>query len=135
VGEGLEAYETPLLVASVAIAVAGLVAAALLYSQGPARADGLAARVPRLHRLLSSRYYVDELYERLIIRPIRWLSDVVFLRAGDRFVIDGTLHGLAALARGAAGQLSRIQGGGVQRYVLLAGLGILIGLLWVWRHV
>ena len=54
---------------------------------------------------------------------------------GDRFLIDGTLHGLAALARGAAGQLSRIQGGGVQRYVLLAALGVLFGVVWVRRHV
>jgi len=135
VREGLEAFETPLLVVSVLIAVTGLVAAALLYGQGPARAERLAARVPRLHRLLSSRYYVDELYDRVITRPIQWLSDVVFLRIGDRFAIDGTLHGLAALARGAAGQLSRVQGGGVQRYVLLAALGILVGVLWVWRHV
>jgi NADH-quinone oxidoreductase subunit L len=135
VREGLEAYETPLLVVSVVLAVAGLAAAALLYAQGPARADRLAARVPRLHRLLSGRYYVDELYDRLITQPIQWLSDVVFLRAGDRWLIDGTLHGLAALARGTAGRLSRVQGGGVQRYVLLAGLGVLVCIAWVWRHV
>ena len=132
---GLEEYETPLLVTSVAIALAGLVAAAWLYADGPARADRLAARVPRLHRLLSSRYYIDELYAVVITRPIQWLSDAVFLRVGDRILIDGTLHGLAALARGAAGQLSRVQAGGVQRYVLLAALGILIGVVWVWRHV
>ena len=135
VREGLEAYETPLLVVSVALALAGLAAAAWLYAQGPARAERLAARVPRLHRLLFGRYYVDELYDRLITRPIAWLSEVVFLRGGDRWLIDGTLHGLAALARGTAGRLSRVQGGGVQRYVLLAGLGVLVCIAWVWRNV
>jgi len=132
---GLESYETPLLVVSVVLAVAGLAAAAALYAQGPARAERLAARVPRLHRLLSGRYYVDELYDRLVTRPIEWLSDIVFLRGGDRWLIDGTLHGLAALARGTAGRLARVQGGGVQRYVLLAGLGLLVCIGWVWRHV
>jgi NADH-quinone oxidoreductase subunit L len=122
-------------VVSVAIALAGLAGAALLYARGPARAERLAARVPRLHRLLSGRYFIDELYDRVITRPIAWLSDVVFLRAGDRWLIDGTLHGLAALARGAAGRLSRVQAGGVQRYLLLAGLGILVCVAWVWRHV
>jgi NADH-quinone oxidoreductase subunit L len=135
VGAGLEAYETPLLVVSVVLAVAGLVGAAFLYGHGPARADRLAAQVPRLHRLLAGRYYVDEFYDRLITRPIQWLSDVVFLRVGDRWLIDGTLHGLAALARGTAGRLSRVQGGGVQRYVLLAGIGVLVCVAWVWRHV
>ncbi len=135
IGEGLERYETPLLVTSVLIALAGLAGAASLYAQGPARAERLAARVPRLHRLLSGTYFVDELYDAAVTRPIAWLSEVVLLRLGDRWLIDGSLHGLAALARGAAGRLSRVQGGGVQRYMLLAGLGILVCVAWVWRHV
>ncbi|MBS0396146.1 MAG: NADH-quinone oxidoreductase subunit L, partial [Proteobacteria bacterium] len=131
----LEHWETPLLAVSVAIAFAGLAAAALLYRSGPARADALAARVAGLHRLLQGRYYVDELYERCITRPIEWVSRNVFLAGGDRRLIDGTLHGLVAVAQRAAGQLSRLQAGGVQRYALLATLGLVACVYWVWRHV
>jgi NADH-quinone oxidoreductase subunit L len=132
---GLEHYETPLLAVSVVLAVAGLGGAAFLYAQGPARAERFAARAPALHRLLSHKYYVDELYDALISRPLEWLSRVVFLRGGDHWLIDGTLHGLAALAQRSAGVLSRLQAGGLQRYALLAGIGVLACVAWVWRHV
>ena len=130
-----ERFETPLMVVSVLLALTGLVLAARLYAQGPARAQALAARVPRLHRLLAGRYYVDELYDAAITRPLEWLSERVFLRGGDQWLIDGSLHGLVTLTQRAAGRLSRVQAGGLQRYVLLAGIGLLACLAWVWRHV
>jgi NADH-quinone oxidoreductase subunit L len=135
VREGLEHLEMPLLVASVAIALAGLAAAAVLYARGPERAAGIAARFPLLHRILSGKYFIDELYAKVFTRPIEWLSEHVFLRIGDRLMIDGGLHGLAALAQRSAAQLSRIQSGGLQLYVLLAGLGVVASIAWAWRNV
>ena len=132
---GFEDYERPQLVMSVGIAGAGLIGAMLLYRRGPATADRLAGRVPALYRLLNRRYYIDELYDRVITRPLEWLSATLFLRVGDRLLIDGSLHGLAALAQWSAGRLSRLQAGGLQRYVLFAGLGALVCIVWVWRHV
>jgi NADH-quinone oxidoreductase subunit L len=124
-----------LVCAAVVLAVAGLAGAALLYARGPARADRLAARTPALHRLLSGGYFFDELYDLLIGRPLEWLSARVLLRIGDQWLIDGALHGLAALAQRTAGRLSQVQAGGLQRYLLLAGLGVLACVAWVWRHV
>jgi NADH-quinone oxidoreductase subunit L len=49
--------------------------------------------------VLDGKYFVDELYDRVLQRPWRWVSDRVFLRLGDRILLDGSLHGLAALAR------------------------------------
>ena len=49
-----------------------------------ARGPRCARASPALHRLLSGKYFVDELYERLIGRPLFWISDRVFLRLGDR---------------------------------------------------
>jgi NADH-quinone oxidoreductase subunit L len=132
---GLGHYQTPLLVTSVILAVAGLAGAALLYARGPERAGRLAARFAAVNRLLAGRYYVDELYDLVITRPLEWLSARVFLRAGDQLLIDGTLHGLASLAQRAAGRLSRVQAGALQLYVLLAGLGVAACLAWAWHHV
>jgi NADH-quinone oxidoreductase subunit L len=134
VHEQLEHYETPLIVLSIVLALAGLGAAALVYRGGLARAERLAARYPRLHRLLSGRYFVDELYDALIGRPLHWLSDRVFLGLGDRLLIDGSLNGMAALAQRAAGRLSRVESGNLQFYVVLAALGVLACLGWMWRH-
>ncbi len=135
VHEDLEHLEMPLLIASIVIAVLGLATAAVLYARGPERAAGIAARFPQLHRLLSGKYFIDELYARVLTRPVEWLSEHVFLRIGDRMLIDGGLHGLTALAQRVAGQFSRAQAGGLQLYVLLAGLGVVASIAWAWRNV
>lgn len=131
----LAAYQSPLLAASVALALAGLAAAVLLYRHGPARAEGFAAHVPALHRLLFAGYDVDALYDLAVTRPIRWVSARVFLRFGDQLLFDGALDGSAALARRIAAGLSRVQSGGLQRYALLAALGIAACIAWAWHDV
>ena len=84
VDEALHHFETPLLVVSVALALAGLAAAAFLFGGPPERAERLRARFAGVHRLLSGKYFIDELYERVIGRPLVWISDRIFLRLGDR---------------------------------------------------
>ena len=129
-----EHYETPLIVLSVVLALVGLAAAFLIYGKGLARGEALAARFPRLHKLLSGKYYVDELYENVLGRPLNWISERIFLGLGDRFLIDGSLNGMAALAQRAAGRLSRVETGNLQFYLLLAVLGVIGCLAWIWRH-
>jgi len=131
----LHHLETPLLVLSVAIGLAGLALAAWFYSRDGARAEAARTHVEPLHRLLSGKYYIDELYEGFIGRPIQWVSDRVFLRLGDRLVIDGTLDGMAAFARRTAGGLSRVQTGNLHFYALLVLAGLVVVLLWSWGHV
>ena len=58
----------------------------------------------------------------------------MFLQLGDRALIDGSLHGLAATAQRAAGRLSRVETGNLQFYVLLAALGVVASLAWMWGH-
>ncbi len=93
--ESLEHYEHLLVGIAIVIGFAGFAAATLLYRGGLARGEAIAARFPRLHRLLDGKYCVDELYEAVLGRPLHWISDRVFLSIGDRFLIDGTLNGLA----------------------------------------
>jgi NADH-quinone oxidoreductase subunit L len=131
----LHAFETPLLVLSVVIALAGLAGAAYFYGNDAARAKSVRARLGGLHRLLYGKYFIDELYDGLIAKPLYWISDRVFLRVGDRALLDGSLHGLAALARRTAGALGRVQTGSLHLYAFFVLLGSLGCLLLVWRHV
>jgi NADH-quinone oxidoreductase subunit L len=131
----LHHLETPLVVLSVAIGLAGLALAAWFYSGDGARAQAARAHVEPVHRLLSGKYYIDELYEAVIGRPIQWVSDRIFLRIGDRLLIDGTLDGMAAAARRTAGGLSRVQTGNLHLYALLVLAGVVAVLLWSWGHV
>ena len=134
-GEHLHAFEHPLLILSVVLAAAGVAAAAWLFGGDTARRDALRERFAGAHRWLSAKYYVDELYEAVIGRPLVWLSDHVFLRLGDRKLIDGALDGMAALGQRSAGWLSRVQTGQLHLYAGLVLLGIVAALVWSWRHV
>ena len=77
---------------------------------------------------------MDEAYDALIGRPLYWVSDRVFLRLGDALLLDGTLNGLAGLARRTAGVLGRIQTGNLQLYAFFVLIGIVASLAWNWRH-
>jgi NADH-quinone oxidoreductase subunit L len=135
VDHALHHFETPLLALSVVLALAGLAGAVFVFGGAPGRAERLQRRFAGLHRWLSGKYFIDELYERLIGRPLVWVSDHVFLRLGDRAVIDGTLNGLAALGQRGARGLSRVQTGSLHLYAWFVLIGIVGALLWSWRHV
>jgi NADH-quinone oxidoreductase subunit L len=117
---------------SVAAGLAGLLVAWEMYLRG--RVDLAKVGVPQsgIHRLLLGKYYVDELYDRVIVQPIfalsRWCAD-----AFDAGVIDGAVNGVAAVVERAAGRLRRYQTGFVMNYALsmLVGVVALVGwFLW-----
>jgi NADH-quinone oxidoreductase subunit L len=130
----LEHFETPLVIVSIVVAFAGLAAAAYLFGGDAVRAERLRRRFPKLYRVLSGKYYVDEAYDWLLTRPLYWISDRIFLKLGDQELFDGSLHGLAALARRTAGAFSRVQNGNLHLYALLVLFGIIASLAWTWRH-
>ncbi|MBK6981964.1 MAG: NADH-quinone oxidoreductase subunit L [Betaproteobacteria bacterium] len=119
---------------SIAIAATGLAGAAWFFSGDSARAAAVKARFAGVYRVLSNKYFVDELYDRIVGRPLVWISDAVFLKLGDRLLIDGTLNGLASLAQRAAGRLSRVQTGSLHKYAFLVLVGMVASLVWMWRH-
>ena len=134
VAEELEHFEPRLLVVSVVIALAGIAFAYLVFGEGMERAARLRERFAGLWKLLYNKYWIDELYEAVLDRPLKWVSERVFLRLGDRMLIDGSLNGLADLARRSAGALGRVQTGNVHFYAFLVLLGLVTALAWSWRH-
>jgi NADH-quinone oxidoreductase subunit L len=130
----LEHAETSVVFFSVALAVAGLAGAAYFFGNNGARADAVRKRFSGVHRILSGKYFVDEAYDTFIGRPLNWISERIFLNIGDRLLLDGSLNGLAAMARRSAGVLGRVQTGNLQLYALLVLIGIVATLAWSWRH-
>ncbi|MCX7893025.1 MAG: NADH-quinone oxidoreductase subunit L [Burkholderiales bacterium] len=135
VPEALARYQTPLVAVAVAIGLAGLAAAAFVYGGTGERARRLAQRFAGVHRVLYDKYYVDELYDAVLARPLLWVSEKVFLGLGDRKLLDGTLNGMAALASRGAGLLGRVQIGSLQFYAFLVLAATVAVILWSWRHV
>jgi NADH-quinone oxidoreductase subunit L len=121
-----------LMAASVLAALAGLAVAWRLYAGGGADLANVGVPRSALHRLLLHKYYVDELYDRLFVRPLvalsHWAAGPV-----DQGVIDGAVNGIATLAGRLASTLRRYQTGFVMNYALsmLVGVVALLGwLLW-----
>jgi NADH-quinone oxidoreductase subunit L len=82
--------------------------------------------------VLNRKYYVDELYDALFVRPIAWLSRVVLWRGVDQGLVDGAaVNGAAWASRLAGGGLRLLQTGQVGIYVVL----FLVGALWILRAV
>jgi NADH-quinone oxidoreductase subunit L len=112
---------------ALAASLAGLGFAHLLYVRRPELPGKLRKMFSVLHRLLDRKYYVDEIYDALLVRPLVAFSDRVLYRGVDVKLIDGggvdgTAHAVRALA---AHGLKYAQSGFVQSYVFLMLLGAL----------
>ena len=78
----------------------------------------------RLARILHDRWYVDEAYDRAIVRPVIATSRFAW-RWIDQFLIDGTVNGVGAIARGLGWFGSLFQTGQVTTYAVILALGAL----------
>jgi NADH-quinone oxidoreductase subunit L len=77
-------------------------------------------------RLLEGKYYIDEIYNALIVQPIKKLSTSVLWKTIDVRIIDGAVNGAALLAAQLGTSLRYIQSGLARSYVALVVLGALL---------
>jgi len=108
-----------------AIFLAGLVAAWWAYGHGMARATVLAAKMPFLRRLLHRKWFVDELYQAVVLRPFYRLSD--FFAAFDRWVVDGAVNGTARTTLALSYVKATVDRWGVDLAVNGVGWGVRMG--------
>jgi NADH-quinone oxidoreductase subunit L len=122
------ATERWLAVLSVAVAGAGVLLAAWLYVWAPGLPVKLRAGLGAVHRVVANKFYVDELYDALFVRPLVSLSENVLYRGVDAGVIDGlAVNGSARLVRGlASGVLRHFQSGLAQGYLVVMLIGTIL---------
>ena len=110
------------LFASIASAL-GIALAYVFYIRLPGIPILLAWRLKAGYDLLLNKYYIDQLYNFIVTRPLFWISNNVLNRAIDSFVIDGAADG-AGLAVQTSGQMARrAETGNVQHYAFVYLLG------------
>ena len=122
--------EYALMAASVAVAATGIAVAYWFYLVSPNMPQYLAWRFSGLYRLLLGKYYVDELYDALFVRPTVGLAKWLW-KQFDVAVVDGAVNGTAEAVGEAGRWLRRWQTGNVQHYALslLVGTLVLLGYL------
>ncbi|HEY7437164.1 MAG TPA: NADH-quinone oxidoreductase subunit L [Methylomirabilota bacterium] len=124
-------FEAPhwLTALAVAVAVAGIVFAWLVYGLRAIGADRLYARLAWIGEAAVERFWLDDLfalvYRRVILGASRTIGWV------DRYIVDGILNVLSAWTLTAGDRLRRIQTGQAQDYVYGIALGVLLLMVWM----
>ena len=149
-GHQAHAYwlELLLMLISTGVATSGIYLGWLFYVKRPELPGQVAARFASLHRLLFEKYYVDEVYQTLFVRPIlklvalsgrfdlntidgavnlssRVTTKFAFLIGWeDLKIVDGAVNGLAEIFKRWGAALRHLQTGRVQHYLYSVVLGI-----------
>ena len=113
--------ELLLVAAALAAAIGGILLALAVYRR-EGRAERLARAAGPVYALVRNLYWVDELYERVVVRPFYFFSRV--FRAFDRFVVDGAVN-FAGILADVTGQFVKLfQTGLVRNYALMFLIGV-----------
>ncbi len=122
----------------VIVALIGFLTAWWFYIRRPDVPKKLAQSVHRLYTLLLNKYYVDEIYLAVIIRPLLWISTNVLWHVVDEGVIDGAVNGAGHTAREIGQQARKLQSGNARSYaawVVIGAVCVTVLVLGVWGMV
>ncbi len=116
--------EYTLMAVSAGVALLALVLAYMTYISRAAVPAPESAERSLPAQVVYNKYYVDELYEAIIIRPIRGLGDALY--SFGEGLVDGVVNGIAWLVQGSSAQLRRLQSGSIGFYVLAMVVSIVL---------
>jgi NADH-quinone oxidoreductase subunit L len=122
---------------SVASGLLGLFLAWLLYLSRPQLPDKIASSLHGLYSAVSNKYWIDELYAAIFIKPLIAISGIVFWRGIDQGVIDATLNGSAHTARELSDEVRHMQSGNVRSYagwIAVGAAAVIVYMVWVGLH-
>jgi len=109
-----------------ATALAGLGVAYWLYLARPGKKDDLAKSMAPAYRTLLNKYYVDELYDAVVVAPLVWISTNVLWKVVDVEAIDGTVNGIAGGATAVGDGVRHTQSGNTRSYAVWVVVGALV---------
>lgn len=156
-GEGKASFaatEYLLMILSVSIAASGIILAYFLYTKRQDIVERLTLRFKLIYKIVLNKFYVDELYDWLVVKKLLWLNNQI--KSLDEMIIDGLVNATASLgvfwsavsgwldwffvdgavnvvadATISAGQkIRRIQTGRIQHYFYVLLFGLIVLLMW-----
>lgn len=122
--------------ASILVALLGWGLAYLLYYRLPQLPARIADSLGSLYRAVANKYYVDELYAVLFVKPVVDGSTAILWKGVDEGVIDATVNNSADSARHISDNLRHMQSGNLRSYAgwLAAGGAVVIAYM-IWMGV
>jgi NADH-quinone oxidoreductase subunit L len=119
--------EWSLLAVATAVALVGIFGTWQLLQPEALKPAREAPAETGFQKVLARKYYVDEIYDTIVVRPLVWVSDRVLWRTVDAFVIDGVgVNGSARVARFLGWIGSTLQTGRVGVYLGVFVIGALV---------
>jgi NADH-quinone oxidoreductase subunit L len=122
---------------SVAVAVTGILVARYFYYTRPDAAKEMAAKeglIKTVYTTLQNKYYIDELYDAMIVKPAVSISRNFLWKFFDVKIIDGFANGIASFFMKLSSVLRKSQTGLVRNYALAMVLGVVF-FIGVWMLV
>jgi NADH-quinone oxidoreductase subunit L len=126
--------EITLAVVAVVSALIGLAVAWWLYLSKPEKADGIAKSLKPAYTTLLNKYYVDELYAAVVVKPLLWISTNVLWKVADVAIIDGAVNGIAHETTALGDGVRHTQSGNTRSYAVWVVVGaiVIIAVIFFW---
>ncbi len=130
---GKSTLEYLLMVVSVGVAGLGWLLAYLLYSRRPELPARIAASLGGLYQAVSNKYYIDDLYAALFVKPLIDGSTTILWHGVDQGIIDAAVNDSADAARHVSDKARHMQSGNLRSYAgwIAAGGAVVIAYM-VW---
>jgi NADH-quinone oxidoreductase subunit L len=126
--------EHQLMAAAIASALLGLFLAWWMYIKRPDQPARLAKSLSGPYKLLLGKYFVDEIYAAVIVRPLVWISRNVLWHVVDEKIIDGAVNGVADTTRHAGNSARLTESGNTRSYaawIVVGAVAFTSLLLWL----
>jgi NADH-quinone oxidoreductase subunit L len=111
---------------SLILAGLGILLAYAMYSAKRISAERIGARFKPLYTLFLHKYWLDELYENIIVKLVLLKGLFVGFQAIDSYGVDGAVNGLADGAMATGRAIRKAHSGQLQLYGLFIGIGIIV---------
>ncbi|MCK4224643.1 MAG: NADH-quinone oxidoreductase subunit L [candidate division Zixibacteria bacterium] len=118
-----------LMIISIVIVIIGILVAYRFYIQNLNIPKRLAEKYRFPYRVLFNKYYVDELYAKVVVNPLLSLA-LVLWRQFDVLVIDGIANGIASMVKGLGVVIRKTQTGYLRNYALSLVFGAMLILVY-----
>lgn len=102
-----------------------------LYIHNTQKPAVYAQKFKGIYNLLFNKYFVDEAYDKTVVKPIVVGSEKLLWKITDAGLIDGVVNGTASIIGYVSAKIRKVQTGVAQSYALVMMLGIVIALFWL----
>ena len=125
-GHGTHAEEWMVMGISVLVGLAGIGLAYFMYILRPELPARISQQFAAVHKILFNKYYVDEFYDFIIIRPTIWIAKNVLIGVTDARIIEAIVNGVPSAIAAFSSGLRKVQTGLMQHYATIMATGILL---------